>query len=259
MSAHRHRALLLICIFGSFVAANVLAGCSERVTFESRPPGAKVYVGDMYVGDTPTVYSTRNVVTRPYKVEKPGYPDAVGTLTARVAPGRIVGAIFTLGIVAAARPMLYYDPDSVDVDLDRNADGSIVSMASDAKLYNLKSNEVAMGGCDARGNCSVTFPSGAECVGESVRENQGTTRVAAGTGVQSGYVQRGIYGGGYSSETSVSSTGRETQNSQRGVTMFRCPTGLIDCAMVLDTFGFGGHGDCKDGRGTEYRLMLIPR
>lgn len=259
MSAHRHRAPLLTCIFGFLGAASVLAGCSEHVTFESRPTGAKVYVGDMYVGETPTIYSTRDVVSRAYRVEKPGYPEAVGTLTARVAPGRIVGAIFTLGILAAARPMLYYDPDSVDVELDRNADGTVVSMASDAKLYNLKSNEVATGGCDARGNCSVVFPSGVECTGESVRENQGTTRTAAGSGVHSGYAYTGGYGAAYAGGTAVASTGREMQNSQRGVTMFRCPNNLIDCSMVLDTFGAGGHGDCKDGRGTEYRLMLIPR
>ena len=132
-------------------------------------------------------------------------------------------------------------------------------MASDAKLYNLKSNEVAIGGCDARGNCSVTFPSGVECSGESVRENQGTTRIAEQTGAHSGYVYSGGYGGAYSGGSAVASTGRELQNSQRGVTMFRCPSTLIDCSMVLDAFGAGGHGDCKDGRGTEYRLMLIPK
>lgn len=258
MSAHRRRPFPFLCFIALLGAASLLGACSEHVSFDSRPNGAKVYVGGMYVGDTPTIYSTRDVVTRDYKVEKPGYPSAVGTLTARVAPGRIVGAIFTLGILAASRPMLYYDPDSVDVDL-RDADGSIVSMAADAKLYNLKSNEVATGGCDARGNCTVTFPSGVECVGESVRENQGTTRVAAGRGTQSGYAYRGLYGAAYTGETNVATTGRETQNSQPGVTMFRCPTGLIDCSMVLDAFGSGGHGDCKDGRGTEYRLMLIPK
>ena len=103
-----------ICSFIGFVgfvgAAVLLNACSERVTFESRPSGAKVYVGDMYVGETPTIYSTRDVTSRSYRVEKAGYPEAVGTLQARVAPGRIVGAIFTLGILAAARPMLYYDP-----------------------------------------------------------------------------------------------------------------------------------------------------
>jgi hypothetical protein len=257
MTALRSRCLSTLCLVG-FLCTTLLAlgGCSEHVSFDSRPHGAKVYVGDVYVGETPTIYSTRDVVSRSYRVEKPGYPEAVGTLQARVAPGRIIGAIFTLGILAAARPMLYFDPDDIDVELDRNADGSVVSMAADAKLYNLKSNEVAMGGCDARGNCTVTFPSGVECNGESVRENQGTTTTAAGSGAHSGYAYgRGAYAGG----SAIAATGRETQNSQRGVTMFRCPSNLIDCAMVLDAFGAGGHGDCKDGRGTEYRLMLIPK
>lgn len=233
-----------------------MSACAERVSFNSRPQGAKVFVGETYVGETPTIYSTRNVATRSYRIEKSGYPEAVGTLQARVAPGRIVGAIFTLGILAAARPMLYFSPSEVDVELDRRPDGSVVSMAVDAKLYNLKSNEVAMGGCDARGNCTVTFPSGVECVGESVRENQGTTTITTGSGTQAGYVYgRGAYVGG----SAMAAAGRETQNSQRGVTMFRCPNNLIDCATVLDAFGAGGHGDCKDGRGAEYRLMLIPK
>jgi len=259
MSHARHYSSAAWQIIAIVSAALVLGGCSEHVSFASRPIGAKVYVDDMYVGDTPTTYSTRNVVSRSYRVEKPGYPEAVGTLQARVAPGRIVGAVFTLGILAAARPMMYYDPSSVDVELDRNADGSVVSMAADAKLYNLKSNEVAMGGCDARGNCSVVFPSGVECTGESVRENQGTTRTAAGSGSVSGYAYSGGYGAAYTGGSAVASTGREIQNSQRGVTMFRCPNTLIDCTTVLDAFGAGGHGECKDGRGTEYRLMLVPR
>jgi len=242
-----------VCAFISL--AVLVIGCSERVTFLSRPDGAKVYVGGAYVGDTPTIYSTRDVVSRPYRIEKPGYPDAQGTLQARVAPGRIVGAVFTLGILAATRPMLYYVPNPVEVNLDENPDGSRVTTAADAKLYNLTSNEVASGGCDARGACSVLFPSGVECTGETVRENQGTTRVAAGSEARSGYG----YGGAYSVGSSGAATGRETPNSQHGVTMFRCPNNLIDCSMTLDGFGAGGHGECKDGRGTKYRLMLIPK
>lgn len=56
-----------------------------------------------------------------YRVQKAGYLPTEGILQARIAPGRVVGAIFTLGIVAMARSLYYYPADSI-VDLEPASD-----------------------------------------------------------------------------------------------------------------------------------------
>ena len=122
---------------GGLVGAMLLAGCAERVLFRSAPPGAKVFVDDTYVGDTPTHFSTRSVVLRTYRVEMQGYPPVEGALEPHLAGGRVVGAIFTLGIVAMARPMYYYTPNPVDVTFGT---GNIIATRSTIKLYNLATN-----------------------------------------------------------------------------------------------------------------------
>jgi hypothetical protein len=51
--------------------------------------------------------------TLQYTVQKEGYLPAEGVLKASIAPGRVVGAVFTLGIVAMARSIFYYPEDSI--------------------------------------------------------------------------------------------------------------------------------------------------
>jgi len=145
------------------LAAILLAGCSEEVLFRSSPPAARVSVDDVYIGDTPTHFTTHQVIPRTYRVEMQGYPPVEGQLEPHLAPGRVIGAIFTLGIVALARPMYYYRPNPVDVTFGT---GSIISARSIAKLYNLATGDVAVGSCDVNGNCVVTFPSGISCPGD---------------------------------------------------------------------------------------------
>ena len=61
----------------------------------------------------------------PYRVEKAGYPSGEGVVTARVSPGRIVGSIFTLGLVAILRPIRYFDPWVVDRKILVNSDDAL--------------------------------------------------------------------------------------------------------------------------------------
>lgn len=247
-------------------AVILLSGCAEKVQFRSVPAGAKVYVSDNYVGDTPTIYATRDVVDRPYRVEKEGFKEE-GILRARLAGGRVVGAIFTLGIVAAARPLHYYIPNPVDVTL---GPGTAPSPRAIAKLYDLKTSEIAEGSCNERGVCTVTFSSGRVCSGDSVRENQGVARSAQGSATVGGSVggwnygsalgggYGGGWGGSYGGKSEGAATGREVATSQHGVAMLQCPDLLIDCSLTLDAFGPTGHGDCTDPKGGKYRLMLLP-
>jgi hypothetical protein len=52
-----------------------------------------------------------------YSIQKEGYVPKTGTLEARLAPGRVVGAVFTLGITAITRSLYYYPADSI-VDVE---------------------------------------------------------------------------------------------------------------------------------------------
>ena len=63
------------------------------------------------------VYETRDVEPLTYRIEKAGLPPAEGVVDARLAPGRLIGTIFTLGIVAACRPLRYFTPNPLDVQL----------------------------------------------------------------------------------------------------------------------------------------------
>jgi len=219
------------------LGAVLSGGCAERVVFKSTPSGAKVFVSNEYVGDTPTEFSTGDVTLRPYRIELGGFPPVEGALVPHLAPGRVAGAVFTLGILAAIRPMYYYTDDPIDVTL-----GSTV------KLYDLQTNEVASGTCYNNGQCVVTFPGGM-CSGEVVRTNEGTTVVRSGA--SAGPVDP------YAASAAAASTGREVQNSQRGVAMFRCPDFLLDCSLTLDAFGPTGFGDCTNARGDKFRLMFL--
>src|SRR6266404_7026234 len=92
---------VLLVLMGVASAA-VLAGCSPSVMIRSEPPGAKAYVDDVLVGTTPFDFSVkRSDLKSSYRLrlEKGGFEHSDQTIGTRVAPGRIVGAFFSLGIV----------------------------------------------------------------------------------------------------------------------------------------------------------------
>lgn len=105
--------------------ASVLAGCAESILIRSLPPGATVTVNKKIIGTTPVVFSapskTLEHETFTYKVEAAGYRPAMGTLEMRVAPGRIVGYVFTAGILRAARGVKVFSEEPVEVILERAA------------------------------------------------------------------------------------------------------------------------------------------
>jgi hypothetical protein len=202
----------------------LVLGCSEQLIIRSVPPGAQVTLNGSPAGTTPMVYQTRNPVPLDYRIELPGMPAAEGTVTTRLGPGRVVGAVFTLGIVAACRPLKYFIPNPLDVEL-----GSLpvaVPPTATLRLYNVKAATVLEGECVREtGTCRVTLPSGEECPGDFVRE-------AAG--------------------------GRQDANGTQGVAVLKCRGSIIDCKLTLDTSGMQGHGECSDTRGITYRATLLP-
>jgi hypothetical protein len=99
--------LLVMCV----------SGCAESFAIKSYPGGSKAYVDGQLIGTTPAVCEIpRSEVGKPHtwRVEFRNCDAAEGQLQTGVAGGRIVGYIFTLGILAAFRgPYYYHNVDAV--------------------------------------------------------------------------------------------------------------------------------------------------
>lgn len=113
-----------------------ISGCMTSTQIRTVPPGASVYVNDQLVGTSPVTYSVPDDTWRPpyrLRAELAGYQPVQAELQPVTATGRITGAIFTLGIVAAVRPMstfadnytftLVRDPDQGHADSRSSAAG----------------------------------------------------------------------------------------------------------------------------------------
>ncbi len=92
------------------LAACCNVGCAERSLIRSEPAGAAVYVNDNLLGITPVWFeASRSEIgkTFRYRMEKDGYVTEDGLIRKAVAPGRIFGYIFTVGIFAVIRGPVY--------------------------------------------------------------------------------------------------------------------------------------------------------
>lgn len=238
------------------------AGCSEQLLIRSVPPGAQVSLNGTPVGTTPMVYQTRDPVPLAYRIEAPGLPAAEGTVSVRPAPGRIVGTVFTLGILAACRPLKYFTPNPLDVQLDHLP--APVPPSAVLRLYNVKGATVLEGEClRESGTCTVRLPNGEECVGDYVRDNQGTTTVSTTSNNTGGYgvafvPGAGVGSVGFRARNEVVAGGKQISNVTEGVAVLRCRASIIDCKLTLDANGMQGHGECTDTHGAAYRATLLP-
>lgn len=99
---HRRGTVLLLSTL-------IFAGCAERVRVVSIPPGARVFLDGREAGTTPYTFTLQEDQLRdiPYRVELEPYRPVEGVLRKGVAPGRVVGAVFTLGILYAFRSPYY--------------------------------------------------------------------------------------------------------------------------------------------------------
>lgn len=92
-----------------------LAGCAEYTVVRSYPPGAKLYRDGNLEGLTPvTVRVPRSEFSEEnfrIRLEHVGYQPTEGTLRTQVCGGRVVGGVFTLGIVLLfKRPTCFSSP-----------------------------------------------------------------------------------------------------------------------------------------------------
>jgi PEGA domain-containing protein len=241
------------------LVAALTVGCAESELVRSVPPDAKVFIDDKLVGSTPINFATQDVRPLPYRIEKPGYPAAEGTIQTRIAPGRVVGAVFTLGILAIFRSMHYFTPNPLDVIF-----GPEVPAAAVIHLYDVKGATVLEGECAPRdGKCWIALSSGARCSGEYVREDQGTTTItqttSATAGSAVGAAPGGIATASFGARNSAVGEGKQMANMNKAVTVLRCADNVIDCSLTVDSSGAHGHGECTDTKGRTYRLTLVPK
>ncbi len=90
-----------------------VAGCAESVSIRSNPPGAKAYMDGVLVGTTPTYAEfDRKLLKTPHawRVEYRNCDQAEGQTQTALAPGRVVGTVFTLGILAIFKSPYYIRP-----------------------------------------------------------------------------------------------------------------------------------------------------
>ena len=87
---------------GLVLLAVATSGCAEMVSFRSVPSGASVYVDDQPIGKTPVLYSTESRpnlrLLRQYQIDYRGKAVYRAEIPTRTSGGRVVGAIFTLGL-----------------------------------------------------------------------------------------------------------------------------------------------------------------
>lgn len=78
----------------------LLSGCSSTTLFQTSPTGAKLYINDEFVGNTPYTYSDTKIVgtTTIVKIKAEGYEDFNYVLkrNEEVNVGAIIGGIFVL-------------------------------------------------------------------------------------------------------------------------------------------------------------------
>jgi len=86
----------------------------------SEPSHAKVYIDGKFVGMSPASFLIGRSDDAHYRVVLDGYEPAEGQLQGRLAPGRVAGTVFTLGIYTIFSD-LYYDPPT-NVDLTPSPD-----------------------------------------------------------------------------------------------------------------------------------------
>jgi len=119
MGKFHHRSVRLAGILAG--AITLLAGeahawrGSGEALIHSEPEGANVYIDDQLVGTTPLQWRVpcKEVVDHTYRIEYQDCQPVDGVLNARVAPGRVVGMVFSLGISAAFQCPNYFVPLAV--------------------------------------------------------------------------------------------------------------------------------------------------
>jgi len=106
--------------------ATVMEGTSETIAVDSNVKGAKVYIDNSFVGETPFVGTiTKGKETKTIKVTKSGYEDSISVINPSVNPVAIYNASsfyfapFSTTTDYVSGSMWKYDPAAFYVDLTK--------------------------------------------------------------------------------------------------------------------------------------------
>ena len=119
----------------ALVGALWLSGCAETTVIRAYPPGTKVVVNGQVAGIGPTIdYSVpRSEMPSDgvfhYRAEREGYRPADGEFRTHIGNGRVVGTIFTLGVLFLFKSPATL-PEEVAIVLDPVAPNAGVKGAS---------------------------------------------------------------------------------------------------------------------------------
>ena len=113
--------------------ACIASGCVEYLTVKSVPSGAKLYINDSLVGATPYDGTREGSCDAfSYRLEKEGFRDTTGIVgrgeDCEISRGRVVAAIFTLGILGVLNPPYYMR--TVEDALIPTDEGLLISQGS---------------------------------------------------------------------------------------------------------------------------------
>jgi hypothetical protein len=89
-------------LVGAVLFGVSIAACAETTTIRSYPPGSKVFIDGQLAGVTPFGYRVaREEMGRAFHVrlEREGFQPTEASLQKVTCPGRVVGGIFTFGIL----------------------------------------------------------------------------------------------------------------------------------------------------------------
>src|SRR6516165_7220672 len=117
-----------------YCAVLFLVGCVESATLLTEPSHAKVYIDGKFVGVSRATFLVGRLDDAHYRVVLDGYEPAEGQLETRIAPGRVAGTAFTLGIYWIFRGLLYYPTTDVDLVPSPNASPETVGSKTGREL-----------------------------------------------------------------------------------------------------------------------------
>ena len=105
---------------GVLALMTMITGCAESTVIRSYPVGAKISIDGTFVGATPAkfVASRQDFEQKTFVAvaEQPGYQRTEYTLQKTTCAGRIVGGVFTLGILLLfKRPTCFESPQYIDM------------------------------------------------------------------------------------------------------------------------------------------------
>jgi hypothetical protein len=105
---------------GLLAVVSMIAGCAESTMIRSYPVGARISVDGHFVGAAPAKFVTSRQdfeqKTFVAVAEHPGYQKTEYTLQKTTCKGRIVGGVFTLGILFLfKRPTCFQSPQYIDM------------------------------------------------------------------------------------------------------------------------------------------------